>query len=134
MLPVDKLLQLAIAARERAYAPYSKYKVGAVIETSSGSVYTGVNVENLSYGATICAERTAVVKMVSEELGGQVVQIAVASEEGVMPCGICLQVLEEFVAGPAAMVHCGKPDGSVRSFRFEELLPHAFESNAVKRT
>ena len=89
------LIQQAISARQRAYAPYSKYQVGAALLTSSGKIYQGVNVENAAYPTCMCAERIAVYKAVSEgEL--QFAAIAVATVNGGSPCGSCRQVLAEF--------------------------------------
>lgn len=89
------LIEQAISVRQRAYAPYSKYKVGAALLTTSGKIYLGVNVENAAYPTGICAERVAVFKAVSEgEM--QFAAIAVATENGGSPCGSCRQVLAEF--------------------------------------
>ncbi len=89
------LIEQAISVRQRAYAPYSKYKVGAALLTNSGKTYLGVNVENAAYPTGICAERVAVFKAVSEgEM--QFAAIAVATENGGSPCGSCRQVLAEF--------------------------------------
>jgi cytidine deaminase len=89
-----RLIEAAITVRQRAYVPYSHYRVGAALITPEGKLYTGCNVENASYGATICAERTAVVKAVSE--GEQrFAAAAVITENGGSPCGICRQVLFE---------------------------------------
>lgn len=133
MLSAEELISHALTALERAYAPYSGYHVGAAIETDRGAIVIGCNVENLSYGATICAERTAVTSMIAGDLGEGIVQLAVSSVDGVPPCGVCLQVLQEFMDGDA-LVHLSKGTELVRSYRFRELLPHAFESDAVKRT
>lgn len=96
-MQIDKedLIQRAISAMSRAYAPYSKYRVGAALLTASGKIYTGCNVENSAYSETICAERTAVVKAISEG-EHEFVAIAVASRNGGAPCGACRQVLNEF--------------------------------------
>ena len=134
MLPVEQLLQVAQEARNHAYVPYSGYRVGAAIETDKGEIVGGCNVENLSYGATICAERTAVTRMVASGAGSSIRQILVASQDGVTPCGICLQVLKEFVVDGDVPVHCFGEDGSTRRFRFRDLLPHGFESVNVRRT
>jgi cytidine deaminase len=91
----SKLIAAAAQARQLAYAPYSKYPVGAALLTASGKVYTGVNIENAAYPATICAERVAVFKAVSEgEM--QFSAIAVVTENGGTPCGSCRQVIAEF--------------------------------------
>ena len=135
MLPVEHLIQAAQEARSRAYAPYSGYSVGAALESDTGQISIGSNVENLSYGATICAERSAIVGMVSNGLGSKVRQIAVSSLDGVTPCGICLQVLSEFVPKPNdLLVHSVAEDGRVQTYTFAELLPHAFVSAEVRRT
>jgi cytidine deaminase len=119
-----ELIAAAIEARGRAYVPYSAYAVGAAILTASGEVYTGCNVEIASYGATICGERTAAVKAVSE--GARDFRaVAVATSNAATPCGICRQFLYEF--GPEMTVITVDPAGEVG---FEgplaELLPHGF--------
>jgi cytidine deaminase len=93
----EKLIQAAIQARDAAYAPYSQYKVGAALLGKSGRIYTGCNVENASYGASICAERTAAVKAISEgEQEFETLAVAVSGEAPSTPCGICRQFLAEF--------------------------------------
>jgi cytidine deaminase len=134
MRSVEELVRVAIEARAHAYAPYSGYRVGAAIETDSGEIVSGCNVENLSYGATICAERTAITRMIASNLGTKVRKIAVASKDGVTPCGICLQVLNEFVDDGDAVVVCVSEDGSAEEFKFRQLMPHAFQSSSVRRT
>ena len=108
----QELLNLADKAKQKAYVPYSKFQVGAAILTKEGKVFTGCNVENSSYGAAICAERTAAVKAVSEGYHDFEV-IAIASngsdKETVYPCGICRQFLHEF--NPELKVICQSPDG-----------------------
>ena len=94
-----EMLELARAASDKAYSPYSGVKVGAVLETNSGNMYTGCNVENGSYGGTICAERTAALKAVSEG-DTEFVRIAVAgSIKNLVPCGMCRQFMSEFGVG-----------------------------------
>jgi cytidine deaminase len=119
----SELITLATEARANAYAPYSQYAVGAALLTASGRVYVGCNVENASYGLTICAERTAAVKAVCD---GQYefVALAVVTESGVAPCGACRQVLGEF--GPAMRILVADVDGSYREFALSELLPDHF--------
>lgn len=131
---VDSLVQSAKEARQLAYAPYSGYLVGAAVETLDGHVFTGCNVENLSYGATICAERTAIVKMASEGFRA-IRRVAVSTLDGGTPCGICLQVLLEFAPEPSNVeVLCIGDTGKLDRFLLSELCPHGFSSKAVPRT
>jgi len=122
-------LSLIAAAREacqRAYAPYSGFCVGAALQTSSGRVFTGCNVENASYGLTICAERVAVGRAVAEG-ERNFDAIAIVSRGGVMPCGACRQVLAEFNPDLRVIVaDLGGSQGHTREFRLSELLPEAF--------
>jgi len=123
---LEELVERARVARERAYAPYSKYCVGASVRTASGALFAGCNVENASYGATACAERNAIAAMVQ---GGERRAIAVAVfTEGptpAMPCGICRQVLWEL--GSADTVVVAACPGAVRVTTLGALLPEAFE-------
>jgi cytidine deaminase len=120
----DELVQTAINIRKHAYAPYSNYFVGAALLTSTGKVYTGVNVENAVYSATVCAERVAILKAVSEgEFKFQA--IAVATENGGSPCGSCRQVLAEF--GLDTIVLIADSQGNlVEETTVGSLLPIAF--------
>ena len=121
----EKLLELAHEARERAYAPYSHYAVGAALLTKDGRVYQGCNIENASYTPTICAERTAVSKAVSEGHRDFVrIVIAGRSEDFCVPCGVCRQVLREFA--PELEIICLNGAGEERVFTLPELLPHSF--------
>ena len=121
-----ELLRIAKEASLNAYVPYSGFPVGAALECSDGTVYTGCNVENAAYGDTICAERTAVVKAVSE---GQrsFARIAIYGEgqNYCMPCGSCRQVLAEF--SPEMEVLCAKAGGSYVSYPLTRLLPYTFK-------
>ncbi|MBI5814263.1 MAG: cytidine deaminase [Nitrospinae bacterium] len=126
--------ELAGAAREamkNAYAPYSGFRVGAAALTDSGRIYTGTNVENASYGLTICAERVAVFKAVSEGHSG-ITRVAVVSSSGEMtfPCGACRQVINEFA--PAAQIITADSSGQVRRHNIETLLPNAFGPQNLK--
>src|SRR3990170_5601179 len=118
------LIDLANETRKRAYAPYSNYQVGAALRTRSGRIFTGVNVENAAYPSSICAERTAVFKAVSEgEREFEV--IAVVTKNGGSPCGSCRQVLAEF--GLEAIVLIANEDGQlIKQITVAELLPEAF--------
>jgi cytidine deaminase len=121
----QELVAAALAAREQAYAPYSGIRVGAALLTREGSLFTGANVENASYGLTICAERVAAVKAVTAGCR-DFVAIAVAwNREGFCyPCGACRQVLYEF--GPQMRVLVVEAGGDYREEALVALLPHAF--------
>lgn len=119
-----ELYRLADQAKENAYVPFSHFQVGAALLTEEGKVYTGVNVENSSYGAAICAERTAFVKAISEG-ERRFRAIAVASSGGeALPCGICRQFMYEFC--PDLDVITGKDEDSLRTQTLESLLPEGF--------
>jgi len=124
------LIDLANEARRRAYAPYSKYMVGAALRTDSGRIYTGVNIENAAYPTGICAERVAVFKAVSDgEVNFDV--IAVVTDNGGAPCGSCRQVLSEFGMQTVILI----ADGSgrlVKETSVSELLPGAFTPEDLK--
>lgn len=124
-----ELIGHALKAAEKAYAPYSKFKVGAALLTAAGKIYTGCNVEIASLGATCCAERTAVFKAVSEEGTINIIKIAIVSDDEnyIYPCGICRQVMAEF-AGDDMEVICTKKNGEYKTVRFGDILPNAFRS------
>ncbi len=127
----QSLIDLANEARRRAYAPYSRYSVGAALRTRSGRVYTGVNVENAAYPASICAERTAVFKAVSEG-ERQFEVIAVATENGGSPCGSCRQVLAEFGLDTIVLLADGK-GRLTRQTSVADLLPDAFTGQKLEQ-
>ena len=117
------LLDAAIEARRHAYAPYSHFPVGAALRTASGRIYAGCNVENASYGLTVCAERVAIWKAVSEG-ATEFVALAVVTESGSSPCGACRQVLSEFSADlPILIADTG---GHVFMTSLGVLLPNPF--------
>lgn len=123
----NELMELAEKACENAYAPYSKFKVGAALLSSDGRVFTGCNVENSSYGAGICAERTAAVKAVSEgSVRFSAIAIANAGGGLTFPCGICRQFLSEF-AEEGFRIILRNDKGSLEIFTLEELMPHGFK-------
>jgi cytidine deaminase len=127
----QELYALAKAVRERSYSPYSGAKVGAAIRDRNGGVFTGCNVENSSYGATTCAERTAVQKAVSEQGGLDIAEIVVVTDAtpAWAPCGICRQVIAEFARGQAGTqvpVHMANLEGEVHVMKFGELYPGGF--------
>ena len=119
----NALIREAIEARKNAYAPYSNYKVGAALITADGKIYRGCNVENAAYGPSLCAERTAIVKAVSEGDRG-IKAIAVVTENGGAPCGPCRQVMREF--NPALTVIISDLQGNARVFSLPDLLPESF--------
>src|SRR5688572_25868462 len=121
---LQRLIALARAAQQRAYAPYSRFLVGAALETRSGKLFSGCNVENATYGATICAERSAVVQMVSAG-ETELIRLAVYTDapEPATPCGICRQVLSEF--GRDVEIACAGPGGA-RVVSLRELFPEPF--------
>ncbi len=121
----EELVRLADKAKDNAYCPYSGFHVGAALLTKDGRVFTGCNIENSSYGATNCAERTAIFKAVSESVS-EFAAIAIMSdnnEDYTYPCGICLQVMNEFM--PEGRVILSK-NGDIKSFSVHELLPFGF--------
>lgn len=125
-MDINLLIDKARGARENAYAPYSHFRVGAALLTASGNIYTGCNVENAAYGATNCAERTAIFKAVSEgERDFSALAIIGDSDGYVFPCGICRQVIWEFSRDMDIIV-CAA-DGRWQRFNIKELLPNGFE-------
>ena len=121
----DKLVEMAKEARKNAYAPYSNFKVGAALLTKSGRVFTGCNVENSSFGASMCAERVAVFKAVSEgEREFQAIAVVTDTKEPAMPCGLCRQVLSEFSLD--IKIYAANLNGDVRETTLKDLLPYAF--------
>lgn len=126
----DSLHAAALAVRSRAYAPYSKFQVGAAVLTASGEIFAGCNVENASYGLTICAERVAIGSAI---VAGhkEIVAVAVVSSGGHSPCGACRQVLSEF--GPAMEVILIDADDPTRTrtTTLAALLPEQFSSDAL---
>jgi cytidine deaminase len=121
----EQLVDMAKKAREYAYAPYSKFKVGAALLTKSGKVFTGCNVENSSFGASMCAERIAVFKAVSEgEREFEAIAVVTDTVNPAMPCGMCRQVLSEFSL--EIKIYAANLDGRIKSTTLRELLPFAF--------
>lgn len=124
MESTKKLRSLALEASKNAYSPYSKAKVGCALETSDGSLYTGCNVENASYGGTICAERVAILKAVSDKKI-KLKQIYIYTKEGWPPCGLCRQVMSEF-ADDSLEVIIGNEEGKETKILFKDLMPLSF--------
>lgn len=133
-MDIKELISKALEAREKAYAPYSNYLVGAALITGSGKFYTGCNIENASYGATNCAERTTVFKAVSD---GEKLITAIAIVGGprgekdnlssyAFPCGVCRQVLREFSDPDKLMVYVARSQEDYKEYTLSELLPDSF--------
>ena len=120
-----ELLIEAHRAKEQSYSPYSKFRVGAAVLTKSGKIYTGCNVENASYGATNCAERTAIFKAVSEG-DREIVAVAIvgSNNEFTYPCGICRQVISEFMSEGDFIVEDSL--GQMKIIPFNEMFPYTF--------
>ncbi|MGA2270025.1 MAG: cytidine deaminase [Bryobacteraceae bacterium] len=122
----DALTAAALVARENAFAPYSKFRVGAAIEDSDGRIHTGCNVENATYGLTVCAERVAVLKAVSEGVR-KFRRVAIAADTDALtpPCGACRQILWEF-CGDVEIVLVN-PRGKTETHRLKDLFPKPFD-------
>lgn len=133
-LPVEKLIEKALAARKNAYTPYSHFQVGAALLTESGQIYTGCNIENAAYGSTVCAERCAIFKAVSEgALSLKAIAIAGGSEKETdilsgyaFPCGVCRQVMREFAKDAVFKVVVARSITDFQIFSLKELLPNSF--------
>jgi cytidine deaminase len=122
----DALIAAALAVRENAFAPFSKFKVGAALEDADGGIHTGCNVENATYGLTVCAERVAVFKAISEG-ARQFKRMAVAADTEVLtpPCGACRQILWEFCGD--IEIALANPRGKIETWRLKELFPRPFD-------
>ena len=125
----QSLLQTAIDMREKSHAPYSKYKVGAAVETTSGEIIGGCNVESSSYGLTCCAERTALFRAIAEG-HTSFTALAVATKNGGSPCGACRQVIWDLCKEIPIYI-CDK-NGLVKTVISSEILPNAFDDSHLK--
>ncbi len=120
-----EMYKIAVGMLDYSYAPFSKFRVGAALLTKSGKIYTGCNVENSSYGGTICAERTAFVKAVSEgEKEFEKIMIVSSGGEA-WPCGICRQFMKEF-CDDDFIIMTAKDENSIRQYTMDEMLPEGF--------
>jgi cytidine deaminase len=130
---IRDLFKMAVLVREKAHCLYSGFKVGAAIRTTQGKMYSGCNVENASYGGSICAERVAIVKAVSELgfLDISDVMVVTESREPWPPCGMCLQVIAEFGKDP--MIYYSNINGIFKQAKFSDLLPNAFKRSLLSR-
>lgn len=131
MMDAKELMQMAVAARQNAYVPYSHFAVGAAVLTQSGKVYTGCNIENSSYGLTCCAERNAVFAAVcAGERKFKLLAVAADSPGPVAPCGACRQVIAEFGIPQVLM---GNLKGETKIMTAEELLPYSFGEASMQK-
>ena len=128
MSMMDALTEAALAARKNAHAPFSRFQVGAALEDSDGQIHTGCNVENASYGLTLCAERVAVFKAISEG-ARKFTRVAVAADTDVLtpPCGACRQILWEF-CGDIELTLVN-PRGKIEVLRLKDLFPRPFDAS-----
>lgn len=128
-----KMIEVAQSARLNAYAPYSVYHVGAAVLSEDGEIFAGCNVENSSYGLTVCAERNAIARMVCEGRT-KLVAVAVATREGRGPCGMCLQALWEFAQDrDKTLVVCVGESGERDEWRLSELMPRGFSAVELRK-
>jgi cytidine deaminase len=123
------LVRAALAARAQAYAPYSHYQVGSALLVADGSIVVGCNVENAAYPATICAERVAMTSAVAQGKR-DFIAIAVATQDGGSPCGICRQVMSEL--GPEMIVYISNAHGDFQTTSVQALLPHSFDRSSLQ--
>lgn len=131
-----ELCNLAIKAKAKAYAPYSGFKVGAALLTDNGDVFTGCNIENASYSPTVCAERVAIFKAVSEsENKFSMIAVAGGKDESVssdfLPCGVCRQVMAEFCDSDFIVLVVNE-NGEYNEYTLDELLPNSFNKSSLK--
>ncbi len=136
----NKLIEAAFSAREHSYAPYSNYNVGAAILCADGTIVTGANIENASYGATVCAERCAIFSAVASGKKGfcAIAIVGGVSEEKnktsdyAFPCGICRQVMREFADPESFMIIVARSAGDYKEYTLNELLPESFGPDNLK--
>ena len=126
-----ELIEAATDVRTRAHAPYSKFRVGAAVETEDGGIYTGCNVESASYGLTVCAERVAIWKGISMgETRFKSIAVVVDTDDLTPPCGVCRQIIWEFCGDVPVVL--SNLHGNTETIQMSELLPRAFDSKFLK--
>jgi cytidine deaminase len=126
-----ELLDAATRAREKAYAPYSRFPVGAAVRAASGRVFAGSNIENAAFGLTVCAERVAIWKAISEG-ERRLAALAVVTDTGTMPCGSCLQVMTEFATEDMPIL-IADPQGRAWLTTLREILPYPFPHTSIQK-
>lgn len=125
MNDLKKLHKEAVAARKRSYSPYSRYSVGAALLLENGEIFSGCNVENASFGATICAERTAFFSAAAKKGKFKPKAMVLVTQPAAVPCGLCLQVMAEFCAKDFP-IYLSDPKKLGKKVSLQELLPHSF--------
>lgn len=130
---LQQLIDAATSVREKAFAPYSNFKVGSAVEATGGEIFTGCNIESATYGLTMCAERVAIWKAVSEgETSFTRIAVVVDTEELTPPCGSCRQIIWEFCGDiPVTMANL---HGKTETMQMSDLLPKAFDSHFLKQS
>jgi cytidine deaminase len=131
---LDQGFRSAFSAQKKSYSPYSGKKIGAAIRLKSGEIFSGCNIENASYGATVCAERVALWKAVSEKKKIEITDVYVVSPKGSPPwppCGMCRQVLAEFCTD-STLIHCSNSEGETHSIPFDQVFPGAFRKTYLQ--
>lgn len=127
----EKLIESAVSARENAHAPFSNFKVGASLLTETGEIITGCNIENATYGLTLCAERTAIFKAISEGKNKfQKIAVVADTENLTPPCGACRQIIWEFCGDIEVVLANLK--GTTKTFQMRELFPNAFDGTFLE--
>ncbi|WP_404452812.1 cytidine deaminase [Virgibacillus necropolis] len=130
----EQLMEKAIEIRSKAYVPYSKFPVGAALLTKSGKVYTGCNIENAAYPVSLCAERVAIFKAVSDgETEFAELAVAADTDRPVPPCGSCRQVMSEFFK-PETTIHLTNLHNQLKTVTMEELLPFSFQPHDLTKS
>lgn len=129
-MDIKKLIKLAMEAREYSYSPYSDFKVGSAVLTDSGQIYTGCNIESASYSPTICAERVAISKAISEGNRDIRLVVIVGSSDLTFPCGVCRQFIREF--GKDIDIVVANSEEDYKIFKLEELFPNSFGPDDLK--
>ena len=127
----NEILKVAEKTRLNAYAPYSKFKVGAAVLTASGKIYGGCNVENASYPCGTCAEAGAIAAMIADRETQISEILIIADTECILPCGNCLQKITEF-GNERTLVHSADLSGNIKTFTLKQLLPHNFKAGDIK--
>ncbi|MBR5011774.1 MAG: cytidine deaminase [Clostridia bacterium] len=131
-MEIQKLITAAVSAQGNAYSPYSNFRVGAALLTAGGKIYTGSNIENASFSPTVCAERTAFFKAISEGEKDFTAIVVVGSDNKIcMPCGVCRQVMSEFCDANFRVI-CVAKNGEYKEYTLGELLPFSFKLGEKK--